>query len=119
MDKKQRISWGVSFGSLALVAGMVSYLGLSNGNNNQTAVSQNSPANQNTNQQVQNNLDSSGNQSSGDSNSSSNFSFDDDQASQYEQGNSDDSFQQNQAQFSGGGHSFGHHDGFDTTTGGT
>lgn len=43
MDKKQGISWGVSFGSIALVAGMVSYLGLSNSNNNQAAVSQNAP----------------------------------------------------------------------------
>lgn len=55
MDKKQRISWGVSFGSLALVAGMVSYLGLSNGEqaNNQVALTQGQSANNNSNQQSQ------------------------------------------------------------------
>ncbi|MGG5252606.1 hypothetical protein ACQYAD_03655 [Neobacillus sp. SM06] len=31
MNQKQYTSWGVSFGSLALVAGMVSYLGITNG----------------------------------------------------------------------------------------
>ncbi len=31
MNKNQYTSWGVSFGSLALVAGMVSYLGITNG----------------------------------------------------------------------------------------
>ncbi|WP_066063317.1 hypothetical protein [Neobacillus soli] len=52
MDKKQRISWGVSFGSLALVAGMVSYLGLSNsGNaNNQMSFNQGQSPDNNSNQ---------------------------------------------------------------------
>ena len=46
MDKKQKISWSVSFGSLALVAGMVSYLGLSNGDqaNNSLALNQGQPS---------------------------------------------------------------------------
>jgi hypothetical protein len=55
MDKKQKISWGVSFGSLALVAGMVSFLGLSNGDqaSNQVALTQGQSSNNNSNQQSQ------------------------------------------------------------------
>lgn len=34
MDKKKFTSWGVGFGSLALVAGMVSYLSFTNNNKN-------------------------------------------------------------------------------------
>ncbi|MCQ6278433.1 hypothetical protein [Bacillus sp. EB600] len=51
MDKKQFTFWGVSFGSLALVAGMVSYLGLNT--KDTTAKSNQSPASsQNSIQQV-------------------------------------------------------------------
>lgn len=54
MDKKQFTSWGVSFGSLALVAGMVSYLGLTNKDTTNKANSSNqSPdAAQNSIQQI-------------------------------------------------------------------
>jgi hypothetical protein len=55
VDKKQKISWGVSFGSLALVAGMVSYLGLSNdgSTNSQMALNQRQQPGSNTNQNQQ------------------------------------------------------------------
>ena len=128
MDKKQRISWGVSFGSLALVAGMVSYLGLSNAGktNNQMSVSQNLPSS-NNNQQSQ-----GGFNSQLDPNQDQNFdnSFNGDNSSQFDTNNdsSDNNFNQNDQlsgnndgsnQFSNGGPSSGHHHGFDTTTGGT
>jgi hypothetical protein len=119
LDKKQRISWGVSFGSLALVAGMVSYLGLSNGDkaNNQMAAGQNLPSNNNTNnQQSQDGFNS---QLGQDQNQSIDNSVNGDSSSQIDQndqffGNTDGS-----NQFSNGGPSAGHHHGFDTTTGGT
>ncbi|HEY2421758.1 MAG TPA: hypothetical protein VGI04_10095 [Neobacillus sp.] len=130
MDKKQRISWGVSFGSLALVAGMVSYLGLSNVDktNNQMTSGQSLPFNDNSNQQSQGGFISPNGQDQG-----QNFdnSFNGNQSSQFDingdssPNNSDPnhSFSGNsngQNQFSNGSRSFGgHHRGFDTTTGGT
>lgn len=52
MDKKQFINWGVSFGSLALLSGIMSYLGLSSANKTSNfAVSKQFPAtNQNSGQ---------------------------------------------------------------------
>ncbi|MGG1677994.1 hypothetical protein ACIFOT_19875 [Neobacillus sp. NRS-1170] len=123
MDKKQKISWGVSFGSLALVAGMVSYLGLSNGDKatNQVAIDQGQPSNNNSNQQTQDNFNfgqqpEQGSSWGGDS-----------QFNQNDQGTADNFGSDNQSgnssgqdQFSNGsGPGFGHHGGFDTTTGGT
>ncbi|MCH6265830.1 hypothetical protein [Neobacillus citreus] len=139
MDKKQKISWGVSFGSLALVAGMMSYLGFSNGSNlftaNQGAAAQQQDGSGNQPQQFGSQSgqgeDSFGSQSqdgqgsfgfrhghdrfggdySGQTNgdngsldSSSGFSSDDNGQNQFSS-NSDSGF--------------GHHGGFDTTTGGT
>ena len=123
LDKKQKISWGVSFGSLALVAGMVSYLGLSNGdnNNNQVAINQGQPSNNNSNQQTQDNSNSGQQPEQGSSWGG------DSQVNQNDQGTTDNFGSDNQFgnsngqdQFSnGGGPGFGHHGGFDTTTGGT
>lgn len=112
MDKKQRISWGVSFGSLTLVAGMVSYLGLSNGDKtNPVASGQNPTSSNNSNLQQ-------------DPSQNYNYSFGDDNSSQFNQNDGstngfDNNNQQNQDSFSNGGPSFDHHGGFDTTTGGT
>jgi hypothetical protein len=133
LDKKQKISWGVSFGSLALVAGMVSYLGLSNGDktNNQINIQTNS---NNPFQQSQGSLGNQSNQ-----NDSSGQSFSNDPSSQFNQSKGSSQFTQDdgyannnfdnnsqfsggsdqQGQFSGSGGAFGHHHGFDTTTGGT
>ncbi|MFZ7944957.1 MULTISPECIES: hypothetical protein [Bacillaceae] len=130
MDKKQKISWGVSFGSLALVAGMVSYLGIFNGDktDNQMTLSQGQQSDNNANQQ-----------SPGSFNPQQGEDFDrswgDDRSSQYNQndqgesnnfdngGQAFDNSDQQQGQYSNGGvPSFGqsgHHHGFDTTTGGT
>jgi hypothetical protein len=124
LEKNRFISWGVSFGSLALVAGMMSYLGLSNGDkaNNPSSASQNMPFN---NQQSQNDANSQSGQLQGDANSNSNSVFGDDNSSQFGSDNSgnfdnsNDSFGQNQDPFSNGSQSSGHHRGFDTTTGGT
>jgi hypothetical protein len=136
MDKKQRISWGVSFGSLALVAGMVSYLGLSNGDqtNNQVALNQGQSPNNNSNQQSQN---GSTTQQTPDSGQGFNQTFGGESSAQFNQNdgsennfdNSDqssnntdqfDGSNNQQGQFSdGGGRGMGHHGGFDTTTGGT
>ena len=123
MDKKQKISWGVSFGSLALVAGMVSYLGLSNGfnTNSKVAINQGQPSNNNSNQQTQ---DSSNFRQQPEQGSSWGG---DSQFNQNDQGTADNFDSNNQFgnssgqdQFSNeGGHGFGHHGGFDTTTGGT
>jgi hypothetical protein len=120
LDKKQRISWGVSFGSLALVAGMVSYLGLSNGDkaNNQSTSNQNNNV---LNQQSQDNGFSQGQIDQGQSSNG-------DQSSQLNGGSSNNNFDNNtqffgdssgQNQFSNNGRGSGHHHGFDTTTGGT
>ncbi|MEH7074694.1 hypothetical protein [Neobacillus drentensis] len=136
MDKKQKISWGVSFGSLALVASMVSYLGLSNGNqpNNQVALNQGQPENNNSFQQSQDGFTTQQrpghgrgfDQSFGGDNSSSfnqndqsnNNNYNGDQFS-----TDDDQFfgdSNQQGQFSDGGNpGMGHRGGFDTTTGGT
>lgn len=129
MDKKQRISWGVSFGSLALVAGMVSYLGLANsGNaNNQMSFNQGQLPDNNSNLPSEDGFNSQqgpgpdqgfDNSTSGENSlqfnqndqaSGNNF----DNGSGQSFGNSD---QQDQFSNSGGS---GHHHGFDTTTGGT
>lgn len=55
MDKKKFTSWGVSFGSLALVAGMVSYLGLTTANKtaNANVTTQTPSASQDSSQQSQ------------------------------------------------------------------
>lgn len=144
MDKKQKISWGVSFGSLALVAGMTSYLGVSTSNNQV-------PANQeSTLQQDQNGAPSQQRQDrfgyqSGQSEDSSDYS-------QSQQGQDSFGFNSrhgrghfggedsgqlngdsgapnsesgyfpyngNENQFSSQAPEFGHEGGFDTTTGGT
>jgi hypothetical protein len=133
LDKKQKILWGVSFGSLALVAGMVSYLGLSNGDqaNNSLALNQGQPSNDNSNQQSQDNFNF---QAPEESNQGFNHSFRGDRSSQFNQhdqssdtsdqfsGNNDQSFDNSnqQDQFSNGGSAeMRRHGGFDTTTGGT
>ncbi|WP_160724053.1 hypothetical protein [Bacillus sp. USDA818B3_A] len=131
MDKKQKISWGVSFGSLALVAGMVSYLGFSNnGNTNQVAINGGQQSSNNTNQQPsQGGFNSQQDQHSGQDFSGS---WGGDSTSQFDQNqqspdtNTDDSGQgfdnSNQQQgpyFNGGGQPSGHQHGYDTTTGGT
>ncbi|MBT2697652.1 hypothetical protein J7E79_09550 [Bacillus sp. ISL-40] len=108
MDKKQKISWGVSFGSLALVAGMVSFLGLSNGDqaSNQAALTQGQSFDGGNSSQYNQNDDSNNNFDSSDQYSNNNDQFN---------GNSNQ-----QDQFSnGGGPGMGHQGGFDTTTGGT
>ncbi|NRD76180.1 hypothetical protein HPT25_01480 [Bacillus sp. BRMEA1] len=161
MEKKQKISWGVSFGSIALVAGMVSYLGVSNGykSNTQTTSQDGSNnqiqqpsfgarSNQNDsfNQSVGGNDDSSssslggndgsssqtigGNDNSSNQNDGSSQSFQGDGSVQSGQSDGSESNNNNdnnqffgsndqQSQFSNGGPSFGHHGGFDSTTGGT
>jgi hypothetical protein len=142
LDKKQFTSWGVSFGSLALVAGMVSYLGLTNKNTTISNRTTQSPAaSQNLDQQSppssngddQNSVGSTNDddQSMTDDGSSSNSG--DDQTTNnngptlnFGDGSSGDSGQpaidngnssQNSNQVSGRG--FGHNGRFDTTTGGT
>lgn len=117
LDKKQRISWGVSFGSIALVAGMVSYLGLSNGDktNNQATFS----SSNNTNQQQSNQNTNDTTQSFFDNNSNNSNGFSDNNGNSFNNSNgslNDGSAQQSQDSF--GGHSK-HQGGFDTTTGGT
>lgn len=112
MEKKSFTPWGVSFASLALVAGMVGYLGFTNkaslNKSNQTIAStQNS--NQQTPSQNGGNQNTSG--SSADDNGGA-FSSDNNQST-FDNGSSG----QDNNQFSGG--DFGHHGGFDTTTGGT
>ncbi|MEH7106334.1 MULTISPECIES: hypothetical protein [Bacillaceae] len=140
MDKKKKISWGVSFGSLALVAGMVSYLGLTNGysSNSQTTLNQGQgQASTNSNQpQGNSNLQqgqgptqgisgkqsSQYNQQSPTNNNGSFFGNDQQDSSAYNSDQLDGSYYSNDqqsGQFSSGGPSFGHHGGFDTTTGGT
>jgi hypothetical protein len=126
LDKKQKISWGISFGSLALVAGMVSYLGISNGDkaNNQMTINQGQPSSNISNQQAQNGFDS---QQSQDPSQNFDNSFGEENSSQFNQNDSssnnnfDNTFgnSDQQNQFSNGGRSAGHHHGFDTTTGGT
>ncbi|MEH7097623.1 hypothetical protein [Neobacillus vireti] len=131
MDKKQKITWGVSFGSLALAAGMVSYLGLSHSGstNSQMAFNQGQQPSSNTNQnQQQGGLntqqDSQQDQQTGqDFNSSWGGDSQLDQSQQTPDDNSGqgfDSSNQQQGQFfNGSGPGSGHHHGFDTTTGGT
>ncbi|MFK9091114.1 hypothetical protein [Bacillus salipaludis] len=131
MDKKQKITWGVSFGSLALVAGMVSYLGLSNGDktDNKMAFNQGQKPGNNTNQQEQDRYNIQQGQGP---RQNSNDSWGGDSPSQFDQndqafgnnydtgGQSSGSNNKQQDQFSNdGGRSSGHHHGFDTTTGGT
>jgi hypothetical protein len=136
LDKKQFTSWGVSFGSLALVAGMVSYLGLTNKNtpiSNKTtqsqaasrSIDQQSPSTQSGDDQssigLPNNDDGASSNSGDDQTTNDNGpsinlndgSSSDSGQSAFDNGNSS----QNNGQFSGRG--FGHHRGFDTTTGGT
>ncbi|MCM3569667.1 hypothetical protein [Neobacillus mesonae] len=115
MDKKQKISWGVSFGSLALAAGMVSYLGLSNGNSNNKQMTSNPGISSNNNSagQSQGSYDS-------DQEQRYNHSFGEDSPfNQDEQDGDDQSFGSSNQQDNFGGFSSGHHHGFDTTTGGT
>jgi hypothetical protein len=148
LDKKQKFSWGVSFGSIALVAGMVSYFGLSNGgaSNNQLAFNQGQPSNNNANQQLQDAQTPQGPEQrfdpsfGGDESSQFNsngqghgrhhnfdqadqFSGDSNQFGDNNQssGNSDQFGESSQSnQFSMDGGPMGGHQGvFDTTTGGT
>lgn len=109
MDKKQKISWGVSFSSLALVAGMVSYLGLSN--NDKT----NNHSSQQNRQQSQ---DGAGLPSSQGDSFNQTFGS---QINPNDGSNFDNSTGTNdqQDQFSTDGSLSAHHRGFDTTTGGT
>ncbi|MDQ1144681.1 hypothetical protein QE429_001508 [Bacillus sp. SORGH_AS 510] len=134
MDKKQKISWGVSFGSLALVAGMVSYLGLSNGNKDDSQIAVNQgPSIDNSNQQSEDpsntqtqrpeqgfrhsfgrDRSSQFNQNDQDTNSfddSNQYPTDDDQF--FDNSNQQDQFSNNDSPV------MGRHGGFDTTTGGT
>lgn len=129
MDKKQRISWGVSFGSLALVAGLVSYFGLTN--NNQAPLNPGQTADNNSIQQSQDGFSTqqryghghgidqsmNGDRSSETDGSINNFNNNDQSST------SNDPFYGNsnqQGQFSNeGGPGMGQHGGFDTTTGGT
>lgn len=126
MDKKQIASWGVSFGSLALVAGMVSYLGFTNGSkSNNTNKSNQIPA------ESQQSGQSDGNSFGQSFNSSPSSSFDDgsrsfngddsefDDESQASDNNSSNFFQSNGDSFSNRGSFGGHSRHFDTTTGGT
>ncbi|WP_042459833.1 hypothetical protein [Neobacillus dielmonensis] len=122
MDKKKKISWGVSFGSLALVAGLTSYFSFSNGNQqtaNQTAT-QNPGINSDTNQQQQDQfgvqVPQQGYGSIYNGDDSTQFGSD----SQYSS-NDGRGFSRghHQDQFSNGGQNFGNQSGFDTTTGGT
>lgn len=119
MDKKQRISWGVSFGSIALVAGMVSYLGLTNG-----FKSNNAPAAKN--QQFNQNADETNQSLFGNdnfNNNPDNNGFSDDNNNSFNNGNSFDngngSFGNGPVQGGFGRHSRHQGGGFDTTTGGT
>ena len=136
MDKKQKISWGVSFGSLALVAGMVSYLGLSNDGqtNNQVAFTQGQTANNNSNQQSEDSFTTQqrhghgrGFDQSMDGDNSSQFNPNDDSNNNFDNSEQPST---NNDQFNGssnqqglfssdGGPGMGQNDGFDTTTGGT
>ncbi|MED4203010.1 hypothetical protein [Neobacillus mesonae] len=78
MNKKQKISRGVSFGSIALVGGMVSYLGLSNGNTNnkQMDTNQGITANGNSDRQSLDNFNNDQGQELFDGDSSSSFNQD-------------------------------------------
>lgn len=83
MDKKQFTSWGVSFGSLALVAGMVSYLGLTNKDttNKANSYNQSPAAAQNSIQQAPSqNGDSQNSLGNSASDNGTSSSFGDDQA---------------------------------------
>lgn len=133
MDKKIT-SWGVSFGSLALVAGMVSYLGLTN-NGKTNAANKLSQAQTNTQQPTQLDQNNRFNQPAKDSsdqalNQNQPPSFTDDSNSFSDEESSFDgsqgfdrhnnSFQQHGSSFSHDGSSVGGHSRqFDTTTGGT
>jgi hypothetical protein len=116
LDKKQFTSWGVSFGSLALVAGMVSYLGLTNKNTTISNRTTQSPAaSQNLDQQSlpSSNGDDQTTNDNGPTLNLGDGSSGDSSQPAIDNGNSS----QNSNQFSVRG--FGHHGRFDTTTGGT
>jgi hypothetical protein len=127
MDKKQRISWGVSFGSLALVAGMVSYFGLSNNGqaNNQGALTQSQTANNQSNLQSQDGFTIQQRPGHGrgfDQSFSGNNSSQSDDSNDQSSTNTDQFYgdSNQQGQFSNGeGPRMRHQGGFDTTTGGT
>lgn len=126
MDKKKFTSWGVSFGSLALVAGMVSYLGLSAKTVKANPTLQTPTTSQNANQPSQT-IGGDNSQSSFDDNSSSdNSGLNSDNGSSATFGNdtqssdnglSSNTSPQDNGSFNGG--SSGQQQGFDTTTGGT
>ena len=131
VDKKQKITWGVSFGSLALAAGMVFYLGLSNGGstNSQMALNQRQQPGSNTNQNQTQDQQQGGSNSQQDQQTGQDFNSSwggDSQLDQSQEtpddnsGQGFDSSNQQQGQFfNGGSPGSGHHHGFDTTTGGT
>lgn len=133
MDKKKFTTWGVSFASLALVTGMVSYLGFNNkdtntalNNTNQAQTSnqngtQQAPSeNRNDNNPFGSSTDNNGaapnfNDDQSENDNGSSFSSGDDQSTQ-DNGQSGFSGNENN-QFAGRG--FDHYGGFDTTSGGT
>lgn len=98
MDKKKLTSWGVSFSSLALVAGMMGYLGITNKNatNKSNTTVQTQVTSQNTTQGQQ-----SGN------NQNSSFTFTGPNQTTNNNGTQQTTNQSHQ------------HGGFDTTTGGS
>lgn len=141
MNKKQKISWGVSFGSLALVAGMTSYLGFSTGSNQEAAPIQQQSGNGAPSQQGQNQYGFQSGQGQDSFNSSESQSGQDsfgygsrhdrgrygseDSGQIYEGDDSSTSdngfspYNGSENQFSNQAPNFGHEGGFDTTTGGT
>jgi hypothetical protein len=130
MDKKKITSRGVSFASLALVSGMVSYLGFTNKDSitalNKTNQSQTVNQTQPAQDQNGNSNDSFGS-SSDENRTSSNFNNQstNDNGSSFNSGNDQSTEDNSQAGFSGNennqfaGGGVGHHRGMDTTTGGT
>jgi len=96
MTKQKFTSWGVSFASLALVAGMMSYLGISNKDKTDKTNAVTQSTTQNSTQ-----------------GESSSFNYDEPDS------NTDSGEQSFNNQFSPSDHSFNQHGEFDTTTGGT
>jgi hypothetical protein len=131
LDKKQFTSWGVSFGSLALVAGMVSYLGLAK---NTTFKSGGTTQSQATSQSIDQQSPSSGDNqntfgdSSADNSGSATFGDDgstNDGSSSLTTGDGSNAnsgqsiFDSGGSQQNTGGGGFGQNGGFATTTGGS
>jgi hypothetical protein len=112
MKPKKITSWGVSFASLALVAGMTGYLGFTH----KDSLSKSNPSlasTQNSNQQTPSQNGNNSKSSIGSSTNDDGDSTDDNNQSSFHNGSSG----QDNNQLSNG--SFGQHRGLDTTTGGT